>query len=120
MSADSDRMRANAADMIRRRGKSISYVTVTPGTRNTATGTSTPTETVKAIKGVVTDARLDQIGKGGCVAGDRFVMVASLDIESPTPGHFLTMDSVRWTIVSVVSTYYEEATVIHELMARRA
>lgn len=109
-----------AVKLINKFGKAITLIRVSEGTYDPATATTTNTETSETINGVLEDYRPYDLANGLAAVGDKKITVAAKGLTVPNLTDAVTVDSVRYAIVSRQTIYSGELPALYILQARQA
>jgi hypothetical protein len=95
------RARATALRALNKYGKAVTFKHRAPGTYNTATSTSTPTETTATPKILITSPSKEQLQAGVLATSEVAMVAAAAFAIDPRPGDQVTVDgkvhTVGWT-----------------------
>lgn len=116
-------MPATALRLLTKYGKTLTYTGVTQGAYDPATGSTSTTETVLQMKGLVEDYQRQADGaafvNGLVLEGDKKITVAgSAFSTAPAPGDKVAFDGNVLTIKNVKATFAGEVPALFELHAR--
>lgn len=94
------RARAQALRMIDKSGKALSFTHRSPGTYNTSTSSSAPTETTQAgLKAYLSGPSKQQLDKGVLATSTvALIAAAAITAGDPTSGDRFTFDSKVYTV----------------------
>ena len=115
--------RATALRLITKFGKAVSYVSVTDGVYDPATGAVSPTEVSSSIKALIVSYSLrgDGFTSGLIREGDRKITFAASGIVfSPKVGDKVSFDSETFAVLNVSPTYSGELVAIYTVRGRKS
>lgn len=109
------KMRAVAARLIAKFGKSVSLTTLGTNSYDVTTGDSTPASTkTKTLKGIVRAPTQYEYDSGTAASGDSYFIVSALGLITPPDlGDKFVIDGATWKIVSVEPTFSGEQVAIY-------
>lgn len=101
--------------------QSVTLTSVTAGSYDPATGTTTPTTSTTSVRAVVEDYKGLALLNGLIQAGDKKVTIAGANVATaPKPTDSVTVGGVTYAVISVATTQPGSAAVIYELQCRKA
>jgi len=110
-----DQLRPVASKLIKAFGKSVAlshfdlantYDIASGSVLGTATGATGPTMDAATLKGVISSPTADQFVDGEVIAGDCFVVFASIDLTTqPQMGDTITFDGTTYRVINVNQQY---------------
>ena len=119
MSFDYAALAADAAGLISEFGAPATLKSITPGTYDPATGTSTPVETSTSVDAVVFPYTDRQIDGTMILAGDEQAYIGAVGITAPKPADTITWRSRVYRIVKVKDLSPAGTSVLFECQIRR-
>lgn len=108
-----------AVDLISEFGKALTLIRVTEGAYDRATGTSMPSEASETVNGVLEDYKPYELANGLAVTGDKKITVAASGLIIPALTDGITIDAVRYSIVTVGTIYSGELPALYILQGRK-
>lgn len=125
MTADYAIDRQEAADMIAEFGQAVTLTRIAAGTYDPATGTSTPTTSTQAGKGVILPLSAFRKGGDNIIEGDQQLLLSALKAD----GSVLTVPhvddtvtdsaSVVWSLIAIDPLSPAGAAILYDCIARR-
>lgn len=115
--------RATALRLIAKLGKAVSYVSVTDGVYDPATGSVVPTEAASSIKAVIESYKMmgDGFTSGLIRESDRKITFAASGITfTPKTGDKVTFDTETFAVLSVDPTYSGDLVAIYAVHGRKS
>ena len=114
--------RSTASRLIAKFGKSVTHTSITTGTYDPATGSSSLTSAAASVRAVVEDYSLQASGaafqSGLIISGDKKITMAAQGAVKPKPGDTFTVDGVVYAIVRVTETWSGELVALYECQGR--
>jgi hypothetical protein len=117
---DSAAERTDAYDAIKYDGLAMTFVKVTPGTYNPATGSVTNTTTSYPTYGIITEYKNFEIDGTLIKRGDKRVILAiTSGMPEPNENDSLTINSATWAIKHVSAVMPSGTSIIYAIQVRK-
>ncbi|WP_211440926.1 hypothetical protein [Collimonas humicola] len=116
------RMQQTALRLINKRGKTITYTAVVPGTYDRTSGSAPAIETVSSFRAIVTPGNGQDLTVGELVVrNDKNVVIAGLSLLiAPKPNDQLTVDGESFLVNAANPAYAGELVAVYKLKVRKA
>lgn len=108
-----------AVELIAEFGKALTLIRVSEGAYDTATGLTTNTEASETVNGILEDYKPYELANGLALTGDKKATVAASGLTIPALTDGLTIDGVRYSLVSVGTIYSGELPALYILQGRK-
>lgn len=109
-----------ALKQIAKFGKAVTLIRVTEGVYDPTTSSSTNSEASSTINAVVEDFKPYELANGLAVVGDKKLTVAASGLTAPNLADGISIDGIRFAIISLGTVYGGELAALYALHGRKA